>query len=399
MCKIVSVICEYNPIHTGHVYQINKIRELHGGDAVVICVMSGHFVQRGTVAMFDKYARAEAAVKCGADLVLELPFPYCVSSAEFFANAGVSIAAAVGTDILAFGSECGDTDRLKRAAEIFSSDEAKDYIAAHKKEGILRSRQRIYERITGDNDGDIFSSNDILAVEYIRAIAAQNASVEPCAIVRKGADYNDTTSDTDFMSATGLRECVLASDYATAERYIPKPALDVFASEIEKKSAPADMKNLEKAILAFLRTVDPKSLSGLAEISGGLEFRIVSAAKAASDIDSFFTLLETKKYTNARLRRSVLYCMTGVTEAALKARPLYTQVLAFREKGRAHLNSIRKSAQIELLTNPRSYDSALSEGAKAQFLMSVKADELYTLSLPASRTAAEYMRRSPYVGD
>jgi len=398
MCKIVAVVCEYNPIHTGHVYQIGKIREMHGEDAVVICVMSGHFVQRGEVAMFDKFARAESAVKCGADLVLELPYPYCASSAEFFARAGVEISASVGAEFLVFGSESGDTDRLKLAAEIFSSDEAKRYISEHKNEGILRSRQRIYTELTGDDSGDVFSSNDILGVEYIRAMNALGVSVKPHAIRREGADYNDVSNETDYMSATGLRKSILAADFETAKRYIPKPALDVFAREIAAKSAPAEMKNLEKVILAFLRIAEAKSLARIAEISGGLEYRIIDAAKKATNIETFFSLLETKKYTNGRLRRAVLYCLTGVTEAMLKQPPSYTQVLSFSEKGRAYLGRIRKSARIAVMTNPSGHGSRHTEKSMEQFGLSMKADELYALSLPKSRPAADYLRMSPYGG-
>lgn len=403
MYHFISIICEYNPFHTGHMYQINKTREIFGDETVILCVMSGHFVQRGDVAVFDKFARAEAAVRCGANLVLELPFPFSCASAEYFAGAGVYISDCAGADTLVFGSECGDIEKLKRASEVMSGEEFKKSLTEVKDTGIVKLRQRIYAEITGENSDisvdplrrDI--SNDILAVEYINAIKKIcDNRIIPYAIKREGAGYNDESSEMNFMSATGIRKMISENRFSEATEYIPDAAYDVFLREIEKKSSPASMKNIEREIMSFFRLAEPESLLNIADMTGGLQYRLIETTKNSVDIESFFKMAQTKKYTNARIRRAALFGILGVTEKMLKKYPMYTQVLAADEKGRAKLKNIKKSEKIELLTKPSDYDK-LSDGAKKQCELSIKGDALYTLSLPEREFAGIYLKKSPFI--
>lgn len=397
MYHFISIICEYNPFHTGHMYQINKIREIFGAETVILCVMSGHFVQRGDVSVFDKFARAEAAVRCGANLVLELPFPFSSSSAEYFAGAGVYISDCAGADTLVFGSECGDIEKLKRTSEIMSGEKFKKSVAEVKDIGIVKLRQQIYAEITEENSDIAVSSNDILAVEYVNAIKKIcDNRIIPYAIKREGAGYNDESAEMNFMSATGIRKMISENRFSESREYISDAAYYVFLREIEKRSAPASIKNIEREIISFFRLAEPESLSNIADMTGGLQYRLIEAAKNSVDIESFFKMAQTKKYTNARIRRAVLFAILGVTEKMLKQYPIYTQMLAADEKGRVKLKNIKKSEKIEILTKPSDY-TKLSDEAKKQCQLSIKADALYTLSLSEPESAGIYLKKSPFI--
>lgn len=397
MEKFISIICEYNPFHTGHEYQINKIREIFGDNSVILCVMSGHFVQRGDVSVFDKFRRAEAAVKCGTNLVLEMPFPFSMSSAEYFAEAGVYISNCVGADTLVFGSECGDIEKLAEAAEVTSGDEFKRLLTDTKDAGIVKARAKIFSEVTGSDSSVTVNSNDILGVEYIKAInKICRGKIVPYAIKREEIAYNDERSGMKFMSATGLRRMISENKYDEIKKYIPEAAYKIFSSEIDHNSAPALMKNIEGAIISFFRLADPKSLNKIAEVSGGLQYRLIEAAKNSSDLESFLKSAGTKKYTNARIRRAVFFSMFGVTEHMLKERPAYAQVLAADAAGREKLRRIKKAGNIEILTKPSDYVK-LSKTAKEQYELLLKTDSLYTLSFPFPKEADIFLKKSPFI--
>ena len=200
--KTAAVICEYNPFHFGHKYQIETMKRNFGSGCRIIAIMSGCFTQRGEPAIFDKYTRAESALRCGCDLVLELPLPHSMSGAEFFARAGVYIADSIGVvDLLFFGSECGELTRLQTVAERMSSDEFRQACTEErsKDKGAQtgRLRDEIYRRLWGD-EPILSGSNNLLALEYLRALKRFNSPIQPYAVKRVGGGYNSTDISTDI---------------------------------------------------------------------------------------------------------------------------------------------------------------------------------------------------------
>ncbi len=362
--KKIGIVCEYNPLHTGHAALLTKARAL--GDTV-ICVMSGNFTQRGDIAIVDKYARAEAAVKTGADLVLELPFPYAMSSAPFFAKGALAVLDSVGIDILLFGSECGDLSKLQAAANAEPA-EASDEVGAAK----------------GHFDalGVPLSSNDILGVEYLRAIKKGGYDIEPVVMKRLGDGYREEVlGQSEYASATAIRKSL-----EEGKAYLPTAMLEILEREQGKGRAPVYLDALEQAILFFWRTAG--SLGHLLELGGGLCERLIACAKEATSLSEFYTLAATKKYTNAHIRRASLYGMLGVTWADLEGLPTHTNLLAANAVGCKLLASLRKKElTVPVLTKPSDGQSALQN----------KADALYTLAQPTPAQAGEFLRRKPFL--
>ena len=229
---IIGIIAEYNPFHTGHEYHIARSRELLGADSTVICVMSGDFVQRGEAALYSKFARAEAACRCGADLVIELPLPWALSSAEGFARGAVGLLGALGATHLSFGSECGDVQRLERIAENLIDPAVNAEISRELNENANNSyasaRQTVLARRLGDEAKLIEQPNNILAVEYLKAIYEQRLDITPMTVQRIGSGH-DMTGDIGPKSASELRRMILSGE--KVDNYIPKNALDVYSRE------------------------------------------------------------------------------------------------------------------------------------------------------------------------
>lgn len=392
---VVGIIAEYNPFHLGHKYQIDKIREMFGKDTAVVAVMSGNYTQRGELAIFDKHTRAEAAVLAGVDLVLELPFPYSMSGAEFFARAGVSILDSLGVvDYLCFGSECADIEALKKAAdalcdEILPKEESHDSKSyAAKCEDICKM-----SRISPE----IFSPNNILGIEYIKAIKSLESNIVPITIKRIGAGYNEekTTSKT-FQSAMSIRSLLRDRDDSALD-YIPNETKNTIIRALQNGEAPTDQSRLDTAVIASLRLNSPKaSEQKLHDLGGGLYNRIRNASFFTDNIHSLTELVKTKKYTTARLRRAIWYSYLGVTSSDVRALPTYTRVLGMNASGCALLKRIKKASAFTVITKP-SITSGLSEQVTLAKAISDKADFVFQLSKPKTVRGDLALISSPFV--
>lgn len=387
--KITGIICEYDPFHNGHRYLLRRAQS----DAVV-CVMSGNLTQRGGMAIADKYTRAEMAVRNGADLVLELPYPYASASAAFFASAGVSVLASVGAERICFGSECGDVTRIMRAAEIalrMQYEETDPNTGTA--DGYFAALGEAYHEAYGETLQP--SSNDILAIEYGKAILENGYPMEPVAVKRKGDGFRAILADSSsFTSATAVRRLLREEGIDAVTTYVPEESARLLREAISRGDAPVDMGRIEQAVLAFLRLADPRSLSEIAELGNGLEFRLCEAAREVTDLASLFDRVSTKKYTDARLRRAVLYAMTGVTAEDLRAPVGYTTVLAANSVGCGLLSEVRRrEGGIPLVTKPADGRAV----SPRQFALTCAADALYTLAMPTPRDAGTFVRRGPVI--
>lgn len=373
--KTVAIICEYDPFHLGHKKQIDLVRERFGTDTTVISVMSGSTVQRGRLSIYPKHLRAEAAIKNASDLVLELPYPYCSSSAEHFARGAVALISELGgVDILAFGSENGDISELSRAADVIRSEEYLSAIRENGKNGHIKSAEEIFRFLSGD--GFPTTPNDILAVEYIAALKDENSTILPYTYKRE-----------EGYSASRSRELIYGG--SDASEMLPESAISIF-----EKSTPTDIGAYESVALHTIRTTDAETLSSYYGMNGGVAGLIKANAENVSSLDELISSCVGKSYTAARIRRAILSSVLGVKAETVKERPLFTNLLAANGKGREYLNKIRKTASINIVTKTAD-GSLLPENALKQFELSLGADKL--MALCRKEAPSEIFKRNPYI--
>lgn len=383
-----GIICEFNPMHNGHIHLINEAKR-RGADRV-ICVMSGNAVQRGELAIADKYTRARIAADNGADLVLELPYPYCSASAEFFARAGMNILSGICDNVI-FGSECGDMALLKKAAEKASTAEFKSKVSERIANGEGAARAYFGEL---EKEGFVgLSSNDILGIEYIRAALENGYSMNFSTVKREGTEYNSTVLDKEvYPSATALRKLMenKGADMSSFNGYMPQKAVQIL-SDADKNGELTDMREIDAAILAFFRLHIGDDLKNIAECGGGLVNRICSLARESTSTEELFEKLKTKRYTDARLRRAMLFCMTGVTHSLLDKMPEYTLLLAANAKGREILAENRKRDTLNIITKPADIPECEQKTANE------KLDAIFTLARKNKLSASESLKRMAYI--
>ena len=333
--KKVGIICEYNPLHKGHVKQFQIIRSLLGEDTAIICLMSGNFVQRGMPAIIDKSLRAKAAILCGADLVLELPVTCALSSAEGFAAGGVKI---LGNfcDYLCFGSESGDVKSLTDTAQALLSDSFPPLLRKYLDTGMSfpAARQAVLEEM--GLDGDLLAlPNNILAVEYCKAILSQNVPMQPLPIIREGS-YHAEEPDADNPSATAVRN--LMQQNLDWNPYVAPAAADIFTD------APLHtLQAGERAILGRLRTMSDAEFEALPYGSEGLWRKFMHACRSCGTLEEIIAATKSKRYTRTRIDRMVMCAFLGISAETLAEPAPYTRVLAFNDTGRAVLKEAKKA--------------------------------------------------------
>ena len=382
--KIVGVVCEYNPFHTGHAWQLAQLRRR--GATGVVCAMSGNFVQRGDFAILRKHARAEAALRGGADLVLELPLPWAISSAEGFTRGGAEVLAATGiVDTLAFGSECADTERIARVAEALCSDGFAAALRAElaKGDSFAAARQRAAETLCGADAAILASPNDILGVEYVKALRQLGGNVAPLALPRLGVAHDGGAGE--YASASWLRERILGKDGVDGsealERYLTAEMRDLLDAERAAGRAPVSMANAERAMLAKLRTMSEDAFAVYDEGGEGLYHRFYDASRTAAGVEALLAAVKTKRYAYARLRRMLLAMYLGVPPVGRSERVPYLRVLAMNDRGKALLREMRTKARLPVVVKPADARE-LSPDARRLMETEAKATDLYTLAYP-----------------
>ena len=334
--RTTGIICEYNPLHLGHKKQLTRIRELQGADSGIVCLMSGNYVQRGTPAIIDKAARAKAAVLSGADLVLELPVTVALSSAEGFAAGGVEILSGF-CDALCFGAESSDGSRLLATAKALLSADFPAALRAHLEQGLSfpAARQAALEFL--GQDGTLLKQpNNILAVEYCKAILDQKSTMEPLPILRQGS-YHDTAPDPENPSATALRQLLSSGDWAA---YVPAEAVPCFQNMPLHTLAAG-----ERAILARLRCMTDDEFEDLPYGSEGLWRKLMHESRRQASLEEILTAVKSKRYTRTRLDRMVMCAFLGITAEMLQERAPYVRVLALNDRGRDILKKARQGGR------------------------------------------------------
>ena len=365
--KTAGIIAEYNPFHTGHEYQIKYVKEKLGADFVVIA-MSGDFVQRGTPALFSKYVRAEMALKGGADLILELPVSSSTASAELFAKGGVQLLDGIGvTDILCFGSECGDTRILMELAKLLV-DEPPEFQAALRlnlKEGMTfpKARSQALTEVLPEPwkyQQVLSSPNNILGIEYCKAILREKSSISPVAIKREGNDYHEKSlAENIFPSASAIRKAIMDTYNArTLENFLPESCRDVFFQTVSDHNYLLE-NDLDLIYRYRLLQETEELLCSYLDMSHSLARRILSCRNQYETFSQFANQLKTKDITHTRIQRALLHMLLHIHNVPEQIP--YARVLGFRKSSASLLGEIKKHSRIPLLTKLSDASKVLQE--------------------------------------
>lgn len=402
--KIAAVICEYNPFHAGHAALLEELRAREGKETAIVAIMSGNYTQRGEPALFPKLTRAACAVKGGADLVLELPFPYSCSGAERFSTAAVHIANSLGCiDLLFFGSEHGRTEELYRLAERMEAPaftEAYFTASYHNGLGCAQKAEAIYRAVYGEEDpllSLLREPNNLLGVEYIRALLRSRSSIRPLALPRIGMKHDAScpAANVMFTAAGAARGALMQQETREAALLrLPAAVRDALQGACQDGLILAREARWLSYCLLHYRNEDRKALCLCDGMAGGLGDRMIQAARQAATPDEFFSMLRSKKHTDAYLRRALLYGVFGVRREQLNAPPPYTQILAMNATGQELLGRMRKCATLPLLNRP----SAIRQVEDA-CENSFRADSLYCALLERPMRPCDLYRYRPYRED
>ena len=384
--ETAGIVAEYNPFHRGHAWHIAETRRRLGGDAPVVCVMSGHWVQRGECALADKWLRAALALDHGADLVVELPTPWAMASAESFARGAVSLLAATGVvDVLSFGSETGELAPLEAAAAALDAPDYPERLRAALGRGLSFPAAR--QEAAGA--ACLSAPNNNLGVEYLRSLRALGSTIRPLTVPRQGAGHDGPAAG-GFASASELRRLLRAGRGEEAAPYLTAP----WSGEL------ADMQHIERAVLARLRTMGEGDWAALPDGGGaeGLPSRLAKAAREAVSLEDFYTLAKTRRYPHARLRRLALAAFLGLRAAERPAAPPYVRVLGLGSRGRVLLRRVKDTCPLPVIVKP-AQAREMDGPARTLFESEARYTDLYGLCFPAPRPCGAEWIHSPVVGE
>ncbi len=403
--KTALIVSEYNPFHKGHEYQIKKLKEEYG-ITHVISLMSGNFTQRGLPSLFDRFIRAEAAVKGGCDLVIELPAVFAVSSAEFFASGAVNSAYLLSSvDYISFGCENPDREAIINTATILNEEDGrlKTLIQDNLKKGMnypLARSESLKILTSGKSAGIVDSPNNILAVEYVRALLKLQDPPDFIPIARKGAGYHDTVNEPrSFASATGIRKNLSLLDENEEIRWdarnligedIPPESLEVFLCNIEKRTGVSANEKLAEIIFTRL-TMEPECIFKIQESGDGLGERILKNLELLKthDYEEAVRKLNTRRFTNSRIKRLLLHTALhyDLTDYAgdRKRTPESLRILAMNSRGMEYLGKTRKTREIDLRDTSKGNSDSLSSYDR-------RASSLYSLINPHYSSSWDYTK-------
>lgn len=391
LMKISGIVCEYNPFHNGHKYHIEQTRK--NGATHIISVMSGNFVQRGDTALVNKFKRAETAVKCGSDLVIELPFPYAVSGAENFARGAVYLLNEIGcVDEISFGSETGDIEKLRKSADISRKCSEMPELKSMLEKGMSYPSATSYlaEKYYGSEISDILSKpNNVLAVEYIKALEFFDSDIKPFTVSRNSAGHDSCEISGIYASASYIRDKILSGLENEIYSLIPEFSADMIRNAI-KNDEIADIRNLERIILYKLRTADRNIMSNVPDVAQGLENRIIASGSEIS-LENLVNRIKNKRYTMSRIRRIILNAAAGVKKSDLEIFPPYCRILAMNKKGTEILRCMKTNSRIPFSTSLMKL-SCTDEKCRRYSELEAVSTDIYNLSLNKIKSSGDDYR-------
>ncbi len=374
-----GIVTEFNPFHNGHKYLVDSLKT--DDNTIVTAVMSGNFVQRGEPAVLDVNLRTKMAINCGVDLVLSLPLPYCISTAEKFALAGVTVLDSMNClDSIAFGSESNNKDLLLDCAKNLKSPEFNIVVSKFIENGVSYpvAREQSVRELYGDIQAELLkNSNDILGVEYVKGLMSINSDLDVKTIKRTGAKHDSDEGTSNIRSASLIRTFI--DDLNEVKNFVPKESFEVLKTATENGKI-LDYKKYELSLMFKLRTLKPEDFKKLPDVSEGLEYRIYDAVKNLNSYPELLEKIKTKRYTLSRIRRILLYAYLDITKEMLATPVPYIRVLGFNERGASLLKLSKEKSKLPIVTRPQDVKK-LDENAKRIYELECKARDLYSLCL------------------
>lgn len=382
-----AVIAEYNPFHNGHKFHLSSAKKSSFADFIIV-IMSSSFVQRGEPAIYDKWTRTKAALRSGADMVIELPAVYSTASAENFARGAIKIITSTGiVNNIAFGAETDDLLALKTAADILAnpSDEFNGKLKSELAKGVSfpTARATAFNYVSGISPDILSTSNNILAIEYLKALNMFNSNIHPVITKRTGADYNSDKVEGSIASASAIRKVILKGKTHLLAQAVPPECFDIY-----EKSTPIFTDFYSDSMAYLLRTMDADKLREISGIAEGIENRILKTVGNSYKITDICAELKTKRYTHTRLMRILCHILLGITkENEIEFSPEiftpYIRVLGFRKSAEPLISSLSKNSYVPVIMNVNKDESKLSDLQRKLLNIEKRVTDIYYLGQPA----------------
>lgn len=385
--NFLGIVAEYNPFHLGHRYHIEQACRQQNFDGVV-AVMSGNFTQRGEAALFDKWTRAECALKQGVDLVLELPAAFATRSANYFALGGMLTLAATGVvNYFSCGTESSRPQELIKLAHYLAEEPAeyKQTLQNLLDQGLSypAAQQKALAALKIAGAEELNQPNNLLALNYLQVIAQHKLNLEPLFVTRSGA-YHGTAAEIatgEFASASAIRSLLLNADI-TWQNHLAPEVLAILQRQMQKGYPPLCNQNFAQAIFTLLRRSDPEELAEIIEIREGLEHRLYTMANQSASLTQLCEAVKSKRYTYTRIQRLLIHILLGYTRDLVYPKPAYLRVLGFNQKGQEIIKLMKKTASLPILTRVAADAQKLNDYGQSMLSLDVRATDLYYLGYP-----------------
>lgn len=390
--KAVGIVVEYNPLHNGHLHHIHQAKMISNAD-IVIAVMSGHFLQRGEPAIVDKWYRAEMALTEGVDIVIELPYVFSTAQASDFAKGAISLLSAIGCESFAFGSENGSITPFLNTYHLINNNrvEYNSLIRQALQTGISypKALHFAYEQLQQKEPNsyvDLAQPNNILGFHYIEAAQSLQNTIKPFTIARIGAGYHDDIDASKAIaSATGIRKAIFEqNDLQAAQCYLPNTSYQLLKQWQENFGTFGSWEAFWPLLQFSILRYTPEQLTQYAEVTEGIEFALIKAAKASNNFKEFMLKIKSKRYTWTRLQRILTHIYTGFTKDQLQSStsPSLIRLLGMTKEGQRYLSMYKKEFTLPLISRVGAIDNPILQ-------IDVHATDMYTLGIGLhSQTAA-----------
>ena len=394
MSSVLGIVAEYNPFHNGHLYHLIESKKISNAD-YCIAIMSGNFTQRGEVSIVDKWSKAQMALSNGIDLVIELPTLYAISSAENFASGAIKILNSLQiVDFISFGSEVNNISVLDDIANVlaFEPPQYKTLLSHELSRGESFPKARENALMMYLNNLRRFANvlsapNNILGIEYLKALKKLKSNIQPITIKREGSKYSDANlpRNSKFASATSIRNFFQSSqDLSALQKFVPESTFNILEENFKKGNFVKNLSAFDKEIIFTLRKMSVEEIANLPDVSEGLEFSIKNAVNQCNSTIELLSILKSKRYTQTRLQRILLYSILGITKKDMEMSNLtipYVRILGFNSKGQELISTIsKKNRKLEVVSSVKKFmDKKLNNNLRLMMEKDIWATNVYTL--------------------
>ena len=393
MSNVLGIVSEYNPFHNGHLHHLNESKRITHSD-YSIAIMTGNFTQRGEVSIISKWSKTKMAIESGVDLVIELPTLYAISSAENFAQGAVKILNSLGiVDYLSFGSECDDISILNDIATVLCAEpeEYKTLLSHELSKGVSYPKAREKALMMYLNNvrrfANVLSSpNNILGIEYLKALKRQKSTIEPITIKREGSNHNEHAilHSAKYASGSAIRNACVSNNTSILSNVMPESSYEILLNDIKHGNIVQDISCFDKEIIYTLRKMSVEEIANLPDVSEGLQFLIKNAANSCNSVVELLSMVDTKRYTKTRIQRILLYAILDITKKDIQVSKNvipYIRILGFNDKGKGILSELsRRNKKLELVSSVKKFmDKGPNKNLKLLMEKDIWASNVYTL--------------------